>query len=465
MMTGATLEISGPAEHAVFQRDEKGEAKIEVRVKTSGSARMRARLRQGHKAVKGFGWTELTLIDGVGTIKGVPTGGPYTFDIVQLGDKGDTLSSGSVGDLLVGDLWIMAGQSNMDGCGKLHNAEKPSRNVHAFYYDDRWDVAHQPLCWYAEATDVVHRPQDPDGRPIEELIQSARHWQETGAGPAVSFANAVHKTVGVPVGIVVCSHGGTSMSQWDPSRADEGGNSLYGSMLRRVNAVGGKVTGCIWYQGESDSTGEDAIEAFHNRFTDLIAAFRSDCGDPSMPFIYVQLASVFMGDFEIGWNRIQNTQLEIESEIDNTAVAVAIDSSLCDIIHIDSASAKRVGRRLARLAQILAYGDAELRRGPRPIRFEFDDEERKVLRVGYDQVNGRLQPTNHVWGFSAWDGDDRRPIATAIVDPDQPTDVVLTFEKPLPKNCDLWYGRGLNPSVNLIDGADMAAPVFGPVIV
>ena len=43
------------------------------------------------------------------------------------------------------------------------------------------------------------------------------------------------------------------MEQWNPAKKEQGGNSLYGSMLRQVKLAGGKVRGVLWYQGESDA--------------------------------------------------------------------------------------------------------------------------------------------------------------------------------------------------------------------
>ena len=63
----------------------------------------------------------------------------------------------------------------------------------------------------------------------------------------------MHRVTGIPQGIIACADGGTSMQQWDPARKSEGGKSLYGATLRRVQKNGGKVAGVIWYQGESDA--------------------------------------------------------------------------------------------------------------------------------------------------------------------------------------------------------------------
>ena len=104
------------------------------------------------------------------------------------------------------------------------------------------------------------------------------------------------ESTGVPVGLVACAHGGTSMEQWNPAKKEQGGNSLYGSMLRQVKQAGGKVKGVLWYQGESDALGQgEAWKAYPRVFTDFIAAVRSDFGQPELPFYFVQIGRFVAG--------------------------------------------------------------------------------------------------------------------------------------------------------------------------
>ncbi len=70
------------------------------------------------------------------------------------------------------------------------------------------------------------------------------------------------------------------MDQWNPALRDSGGQSLYGSMYRRVQAVGGQVKGVLWYQGESD--GNPAFAgAFLGKFEAFIKAVRWDFKQPT----------------------------------------------------------------------------------------------------------------------------------------------------------------------------------------
>ena len=74
-----------------------------------------------------------------GFLKGLQAGGPYRITLT------DGMSDAVFTDLLVGDVWILAGQSNMQGVGKMSGALPPRNDVRAFYLDDRWDTARDPL--------------------------------------------------------------------------------------------------------------------------------------------------------------------------------------------------------------------------------------------------------------------------------------------------------------------------------
>ena len=254
------------------------------------------------------------------------------------------------------------------------------------------------------------------------------------------------------------------MDQWDPAKRDEGGKSLYGSMMRRVRAVGGKVAGMLWYQGESDALGE-AQPAYRAKTRRFVEAVRRDLDAPDLPFIYVQIGPLF-GDAKAApaWNGLQNDQLEVEGQLGAAAMAACIDGDLTDIIHLNTASQRRLGRRLAHLAEMLVYDRQGGRTsGPRPVDATFEDGSRTVLRARYESVNGRLRPAGRISGFFVQSDGRQVPMRSQKVDPDRPDTVVIRFAEPVPPGSELWYGMGLNPAVNLVDDADMAAPVFGPM--
>ncbi len=68
------------------------------------------------------------------------------------------------------------------------------------------------------------------------------------------------------------------MDQWNPAWKDREGESLYGSMFRRVQGAGGRVRGVLWYQGESDANPKGDAP-FLQRFEAFVKAVRT--GDRS----------------------------------------------------------------------------------------------------------------------------------------------------------------------------------------
>ena len=72
-----------------------------------------------------------TVADEFGTgrlpLSAIPVGGPYTVRILE-----KECMVAAITDILVGDVWLLAGQSNMSGCGKLSEAEIPSDKVRCF---------------------------------------------------------------------------------------------------------------------------------------------------------------------------------------------------------------------------------------------------------------------------------------------------------------------------------------------
>ena len=80
------------------------------------------------------------------------------------------------------------------------------------------------------------------------------------------------------------------------------------------------------------------------------------------------------------------------------------------------------------------------------------------------QRSAGLKPERNIAGFSIRkeDGTDIPLIFEAAVGKARDT-VILKLSGPVPPHAALWYGHGLNTYCNLIDGLDMAVPVFGPI--
>lgn len=377
-------------------------------------------------------------------------------------DSGETLAlpaggpheAGGAKNILAGDLWVLAGQSNMEGVGDLDDVEPPHPLVHSFQSRESWALAEEPLHWLGESPRPVHHIIS--GQPVPAAIPPRDPARAKGAGLGLTFAKAMVDRTGVPVGLIPAAHGGTSMQQWDPARKGQGGHSLYGATLERVKAIGGRVAGILWYQGESDANPADAA-LYQARMTALVQSFRADLNSPDLPFLFVQLGP-FITDPDpslvAGWNQVREFQRLLLGTLPNVGMVSAIDCGLDDGIHIDTAGLKTLGHRLAAVAS----------GRPTPaLRSAAFEPEHGRLRVSFDHVQGALQSEGRPNGFTLRDSSGTELPLIYKTTLDGPDALLKITDPALLPGASLWYGYGLAPYCNLTDAAGAAVPAFGPV--
>ena len=460
----AMTVTGGLAPYQVVQCDKDGTASLTLNGASDGGGKLQARVMGVQKEV--VAWTDLGDAAGGawrGSLAGVPAGGPYRVETRILDGAGKATEEASVPEVLVGDVWVLAGQSNMQGVGNRVKVETPSPQVHTFAMNYEWRLAQEPLHTLAESPDPVHGTFPSDEARQKAIVA----WRDgiKGTGLGLPFGKEMVARTGRPVGLIASAHGGTSMAQWDPTLKDQGGASLYGSMCRQVQAAGGKVRGVLWYQGESDANAA-AQPVYREKMKQLVAAMRADLGVPELPFYYVQISRYAGKSVEAfpAWNAIQTDELALESELAPGGLVSGIDLAIDDGIHIGTPGLKTLGYRLACLAEHDLFG-GKTARGPR---FEkIESATAQQIRLKFASVNGALKAAGRVSGFSISGGPDA-PNAPCIykaeIAPDDPNAIVLWVES-VPENPQLWYGRGLDPYCNVVDQADMALPVFGPVAI
>ncbi|MHB9025482.1 MAG: sialate O-acetylesterase [Armatimonadota bacterium] len=372
------------------------------------------------------------------------------------------------------DIWVLAGQSNMAGSGCGGPYETPSDDVWLFSLRDEWMIAREPfLRERYDAPEPAFKIMR--GERMRNVIDDAylrkmaeeypRACSAGGSGGlGLSFGKALAAAIGRPVGLIFCAKGDTRMEEWDPEYDGDPYMALYQATLRRIKAAGHPVTGILWYQGESD-TFDDKGKVYAANLRKLVAAFRRDLGRPDLPFFYVQIAMCVMQteDELPDWNLVQETQRRLEEELAPGGLCPAIDLPLWDGIHLSTPAQQRLGRRLSKVVRRRLYGDTQFDVGPRPVSVEREPGDPCQLRVRYASVNSRLLPADRVAGFSILaPGEERNLVCSAVVAPDDLSTVLVRSYLPIPDGSVLWYGKGLMPFCNLVDAADLAAPVFGP---
>jgi Carbohydrate esterase, sialic acid-specific acetylesterase len=385
-------------------------------------------------------------------LKDIPTGGPYRLKL-EIG------KASASREFFVGDVWIMGGQSNMEGVGDMSAPARPHPLVRVFSMRREWRLATDPLHLLVESPDACHSYGSPCTPKNGEL---ARKKAQKGVGVGVFFGREMVKKLGVPVGLIATAHGGTSMAQWDPKLRGQGGKSLYGSMYLSWKATGQPVAGMLWYQGESDAW-PPAVASYTARTKKLVAAVRRDLRQPRLPWVVVQICRVHGANDAASWNGIQEQQRLLPASIPHLETVSTIDLPLDDIVHIGAEGFPRLGQRMARAAlQLMKAGEQ------RPPQFRDATPNRKLssaamcLDVRFDSVAGGLRAPGLPTGFTLVDSEGNvQPFIfkTTL----HGNTVRLFYGRTWSHDLRLHYGHGIMPICNITDGRDCALPAFGPI--
>jgi hypothetical protein len=446
---------TGLFNHMVLQRNKRNVSESLFSGFSAARGPVTATVRKGRSVVKGFAGARVGVAARgklSGCLKGLPVGGPYDIEL-RAGDE--TLK---IKDVLVGDVWLLGGQSNMQGCGlfpKRRLVVHPQ--VRAFFMDDRWATAMDPVHNMWECVDQVHLD-------LHGGVHPAKPPADWGVCPGPAFGNEMRRLTGIPQGMIACGHGATTMTQWDPKRKNEGGKSLYGAMIRRIKKNGGRVAGMIWYQGCSDANPESA-PLYTARMKAFASALRRDCGDKALPMTVVQIARVvgWNGENAAHWNSVQDQQRRLPLVIGNLATVPAIDLPLDDSIHIGGAGQYVLGVRLAQAMQVLRVGR---KAGLPPIALKKVTVETVrglgAVTVEFENVAGKLRSGDRPSGFAF----------VVQNSPVNPFDIQLEGPRARIRSglapdafvgSKLHYGYGNDPYCNITDEAGRSLPVFGPI--
>ncbi len=268
-------------------------------------------------------------------IKNIPAGGLYRIETCA-SPLGNLALEWSVrGDMIhhigVGDLYVIAGQSNSAGYGKDPIFDPPELGVHLFKNSGKWDLASHPM---NESTNTIH---------VEN-----REVANPGNSPYLSFAKQLKRELGYPIGLIQASLGGSPLSAWDP----EEDGILYRNMMQIIRSQGNKIKGILWYQGCSDAC-EGLCDTYLERFKSMVTQIREDLKDESLPVLTVQLnrfVTPVVGNENIYWGKVREAQRQAAKQIHNVFIISSTDSTLSDLIHISSVSNLVLGERFAAVA-------------------------------------------------------------------------------------------------------------------
>ncbi|MHB1484742.1 MAG: sialate O-acetylesterase [Saccharofermentanales bacterium] len=271
-------------------------------------------------------------------IENIPAGGLYRLETTLSPPAVFDISANTRGDFVfhigVGDLYVIAGQSNAAGYGRTPIEDPADPMVHLYKNSGRWDMAVHPM---NDSTGSIH--------------EANAEYSNSGHSPFLSFAKKMSRYLNYPIGLIQTSLGGSGLDAWNPAK----NGILYENMVDIVydcTGKAGRVAGILWYQGCSDCSSALAA-TYHERFACFVDSLRKDFHDSELPVYTVQLNKYFgedNADQHRSWSMIREIQRKAARTIHNVYVIPTMDLALSDLIHNSSSSNMVIGERLANIA-------------------------------------------------------------------------------------------------------------------
>ena len=347
----------------------------------------------------------------------------------------------------VGDLWVIAGQSNSAGYGRGAVYDPPELGIHLFRNNEQWALAAHPM---NDSTDTAHSVNRERANPAHS--------------PYLHFARLLKQQLHYPIGLVQTALGGSPLSAWNPT--ETGSAVLYHNMMHSIAKAGGAVKGILWYQGESDA-GPGLAESYADRFQAAASAWREALHQPDLPILTVQLNRYCQPPETItaesagmarAWTLIRETQRQLARTMSQVAVVPTLDLTLSDLIHTGPAGNMLIGERLARAALGMVYGQ--------PVDYQAPDlqgarliEQGAAVELHFAHVLDRLDNLDRAAnGFKVEDSAGDVPI-TAVQYPMNHT-IQLRLARPLVGDALVHGAYGYNPALAPVD-MDRVLPILG----
>ncbi len=428
-----------------------------------------------------------TAKDGAWAVRLAPLKPNGADNLVVSGDRNTVI----VRDVLVGDVWLCSGQSNMalplartiGGPAAVNGAT--NRRLR-----------------------LLKVPRRHHDQPTAEL---RARWVECRPDTAAEFsavayyfARALQPAVDVPIGLIDASYGGTPAESWlsaegfNRSGSDElvtvyqRGLAAYDPAVRRdtkahadwqrlvaaarrdkkpppfepdedakripavvYNAMIAPLApyslrGVLWYQGEANAP---RARLYRSMLAALIRDWRAAFRAPELPFLLVQLpACAVSGGVEGDWAELREAQLLTHLAEPRSALVVTCDLGESDTLH--PLRKAPVGERLALAARAVCFGEKVAFSGPLYQSMSVDGQ-RVRLQFAH-AVQGLVSRGGPLTGFLVAGRDGRFQAAEAVIENDQ----VLVWSSQVPQPAAVRYAWADNPEANLANGAGLPASPF-----
>jgi len=481
---GARADVCLPAilsEHMVLQKT----AKVPIWGKADPGEKITVTLDgQRATATAGAGGRWMTSLD-------LAKSGPGPFEMTVEGKNRLMIS-----DVLVGEVWVAAGQSNMKWAlgTQTIGAEK--------------EIAQSANPQFRQFRVAKVESDTPKEEALGQWVVATPQTTPEFSATAYYFAKRLLGELKVPVGIINTAVSGTPVEAWLSMQAVDTVPHLKEARERAVAALKASkpavaaaaskpkarhatepsclfnglihpilnygIAGIIWYQGESN---EDRAWQYRFVFPLLIQDWRNQWKQPNRPFYFCQLANFKQKQkqpSESAWAEIREGQ-SMALKLPNTAEAVLIDIGESNDIH--PKNKQETGTRLANVVLANHYGKAIPFSGPV---YESMKVEGDKIRVAFTHTEGGLvakalpatyivkttagltaplvrnSPKSELEGFAICGADHKWVWADAKIDG---TDV-LVWSDQVPAPVAVRYAWADNPTCNLTNAAGLPATPF-----
>jgi sialate O-acetylesterase len=326
---------------------------------------------------------------------------PAASDAAQTVTVSSPTDSATLHNVLIGEVFLAAGQSNMamTFLGRANAGTSGS------------DVEIGRSARYATIR-LVTVGRNASVTPLE---YSPGRWQVCGTGTipewsavAFYFAQTLQKTLRVPVGVIVSAWGGARVEGFLPRDILEAlGENLtgpfpsdgrrpmvmYNSLIWPVRRYA--VRGFLWYQGEANVA---TFGTYADRLARMVERWRAIWGAGDLPFHYVEIAPRdYLGEGSAPL--LREAQFRAQFLIPNSAIVTTNDLvTQLERRQIHPENKRDVGRRLAFITLNRTYG-YETISGSSPAYDSFDRINQTILSVFFTNDHLGLSPWDNITGF------------------------------------------------------------------
>lgn len=349
---------------------------------------------------------------------------PYYIDV-----KDDAGISIRISNVLLGEVWLCSGQSNM---------EMPVRGWLPDCPIDYADQIAQSSTSFPGIRCVMVK-EIKGAKPLDECKGT---WQLSTPKnvpdfSAVAYAFAMHlnQNLNVPIGLIVSAWGGTNIEGWMPesylqkyknvhynydvnSNDGAAASVLYNGMIYPLKNY--TLKGFLWYQGEANVWGWDGT--YYQKQKDLIECWRKDWNLGELPFYMVEIAPFSYPLYGAPANcspLIREEQLKAALTIPHCGLVSTNDlTKETEIaVNIHPSNKLLVGYRLCRFALTKDYGRISECWGPTYQTMKVNGSKAVIT---FDHVGKGLIPNSNIIGFEIA-GNDRTfyPAKARIIDKDK----------------------------------------------